>query len=59
MPSLLLSAKDRSLRLMPYAQANDVDLYQEIHGDGPPPVLIMGLGGNRGGMIVSEQSPTS
>lgn len=31
---------------MPYARARDVTLYYEIHGDGPPLALIMGLGGN-------------
>jgi len=31
---------------VPYARANDVNLYYEIHGDGPPLALIMGLGGN-------------
>ena len=31
---------------MPYARANDVSLYYEIHGDGLPLALIMGLGGN-------------
>lgn len=31
---------------MPHARANDVSLYYEIHGDGPPLVLLMGLGGN-------------
>ncbi len=31
---------------MPYVRAHDVTLYYEIHGDGPPLALIMGLGGN-------------
>jgi pimeloyl-ACP methyl ester carboxylesterase len=29
---------------MPHAQTNDVNLYYEIHGGGPPLALIMGLG---------------
>jgi pimeloyl-ACP methyl ester carboxylesterase len=31
---------------MPYARTNDVNLYYEIRGDGPPLALIMGLGSN-------------
>lgn len=31
---------------MPFAQANDVKLYYEIHGDGVPLLLLNGLGGN-------------
>lgn len=31
---------------MPHARANGVNLYYEIHGDGPPLLLVMGLGGN-------------
>ena len=29
---------------MPYAQVGDIKLYYEVHGDGPPIVLIPGLG---------------
>jgi 3-oxoadipate enol-lactonase len=29
---------------MPYAQVGDIKLYYEVHGDGPPVVLIPGLG---------------
>ena len=29
---------------MPYAQAGDIKLYYEVHGDGPPVVLVPGLG---------------
>ncbi len=31
---------------MPRARANEVNLYYEMHGDGPPLLLVMGLGGN-------------
>ena len=31
---------------MPYAQVGDITLYYEVHGDGPPVVLIPGLGAN-------------
>jgi pimeloyl-ACP methyl ester carboxylesterase len=29
---------------MPYAQVGDIKLYYEVHGDGPPVVLVPGLG---------------
>jgi pimeloyl-ACP methyl ester carboxylesterase len=29
---------------MPYAHVGDIKLYYEVHGDGPPVVLIPGLG---------------
>jgi len=29
---------------MPYAQAGDIRLYYEVHGDGPPVLLVPGLG---------------
>jgi 3-oxoadipate enol-lactonase len=29
---------------MPYVQVNDIQMYYEIHGDGEPLVLIVGLG---------------
>lgn len=31
---------------MPVTRVNDIDMYYEIHGDGEPLVLIMGLGGD-------------
>ncbi len=31
---------------MPHVKVNDINMYYEIHGDGFPLVLIMGLGGN-------------
>jgi pimeloyl-ACP methyl ester carboxylesterase len=31
---------------MPHATAGEVTLYYELHGDGPPLALFMGLGGN-------------
>ncbi len=33
---------------MPLARVNDVNLYYEVHGDGTPLALFMGLGGNLG-----------
>lgn len=29
---------------MPYVQLSDIQMYYEIHGDGEPLVLIVGLG---------------
>ncbi len=29
---------------MPYVKVNDIQMYYEIHGDGEPLVLIVGLG---------------
>jgi pimeloyl-ACP methyl ester carboxylesterase len=29
---------------MPYEKVNDIQMYYEIHGDGEPLVLILGLG---------------
>jgi len=29
---------------MPYIKVNDIQMYYEIHGDGEPLVLIVGLG---------------
>jgi hypothetical protein len=29
---------------MPYEKVNDIQMYYEIHGDGEPLVLIIGLG---------------
>ena len=29
---------------MPYIKVNDIQMYYEIHGDGEPMVLIVGLG---------------
>ena len=34
---------------MPKVKVNDVQLYHEVHGQGEPLVLIMGLGGNTSG----------
>ena len=31
---------------MPYAKNNDLDIYYEVHGEGEPLILIMGLGAN-------------
>jgi 3-oxoadipate enol-lactonase len=31
---------------MPYAKVNGIDLYYEVHGDGPPMVLSHGVGSN-------------
>jgi 3-oxoadipate enol-lactonase len=31
---------------MPKTRVNGIDMYYELHGDGPPVVLIQGLGGN-------------
>lgn len=31
---------------MATAHVNDIDMYYEVHGDGPPLVLILGLGGD-------------
>ena len=31
---------------MPEVRVNDINMYYEIHGEGEPLVLIMGLGGD-------------
>jgi 3-oxoadipate enol-lactonase len=35
------------LCVMPYLNANDINIYYEIHGTGQPLILISGLGGDR------------
>jgi hypothetical protein len=46
---------------MPYVKVNDIHMYYEIHGDGEPLVLIVGLGTDISewdGIILHEGSLT-